>query len=40
MITNRDLANIKGNYKISGSEGESGDVGINDGRKRVLMLMS
>jgi hypothetical protein len=40
MMTNRDLAGIEANCKISGSEGESGDVGIDDGRERVLMLMS
>jgi hypothetical protein len=39
-ITDRDLADIEANCKISGSEEESGDVSINDGRKRVLMLMS
>jgi hypothetical protein len=39
-MTNRDLADIKRNCKISGREGESGDVGIDDGRERVLMLMS
>jgi hypothetical protein len=40
MMTDRDLADIERNCKISGSEGESGDVGIDDGRERVLMLMS
>jgi hypothetical protein len=40
VITNRDLAKIKANYKISGSEGESGDFGVDDGRERVSMLIS
>jgi hypothetical protein len=40
MMTDRDLADIEANCKISGSEGESGDVGIDDGRDRVSMLMS
>jgi hypothetical protein len=39
-MTDRDLADIEGSCKISGSEGESGDVGIDDGRERVSMLMS
>jgi hypothetical protein len=39
-MTDRGLADIEGNCKISGSEGESGDVGINDGRERVSMLIS
>jgi hypothetical protein len=39
-MTDRDLADIKGNRKISGSEGESGDVSIDDSRERVSMLMS
>jgi hypothetical protein len=40
MITDSDLADIEANCKISGSEGESGDVSINDSRERVSMLMS
>jgi hypothetical protein len=40
MMTNRVLAGIEANCKISGSEGESGDVGIDDSRERVSMLMS
>jgi hypothetical protein len=40
MMTDRDLADIRANCKISGSEGESGDVSINNSRDRVLMLMS
>jgi hypothetical protein len=39
-MTDRDLADIEANCKISGSEGESGNVGINDSRDRVSMLMS
>jgi hypothetical protein len=40
MMTDRDLADIEGNCKISGSEGENGNVGIDDGRERVSMMMS
>jgi hypothetical protein len=40
MMTDRDLANTETNCKISGGEGESGDVGIDDGRERVSMPMS
>ena len=39
-MTNRDLADIEGNCNISGSEGESGNVGIDDGREYVSMMMS
>jgi hypothetical protein len=40
MMTDRDSADIEGNCKISGSEGESGDVGIDDGRECVSTLVS
>jgi hypothetical protein len=41
IMTDRDLADTEANCKIiSGSEGEGSDVGIDDGRERVSMLMS
>jgi hypothetical protein len=37
MMTNMDLADIKGNRETSGSGIESDDVGNDDGRKHVSM---
>lgn len=40
MTTDRDLANNEGNCEMSGSGGENGDVGNDDGGERVLMSIS